>query len=615
MDVQHKLAAILSADVVGYSRLMAEDEDATVRTLSAYRAEIGLLVEQHSGRVVDFTGDNLLAEFPTALAAVRGAVSIQRVLSARNADLDEAHRMDFRIGLHMGDVRVEGGRIYGDGVNIAARLEGLAEPGGICISATVHEQVRNKLEVGYQDLGDQSIKNIPDQVHVFRVSLDSRPARSPGTLRGSRRRVAAFVLVVVVAAGAGLIWRFLAAPATTPTGDVPSLVVLPFANLSDDPEQEYFSDGLTEDLITDLSKISGLLVIARNSAFTYKGRAVRVEDVGRELGVAYVLEGSVRRADDRVRITAQLVETAKGYHLWSERYDRDLQDIFALQDEVAREIVGALEVQLSDSETAQVEHLPTTNLEAYEAFQRGVVYARRLDPDTNLRAQELARRAIELDPEFGPAHALLGSLLMASWINQTSEDPGTMERAERLVGRALELYAADPRSLVAASSIYSMRGRMDDATAAAKQAVALAPGSAQAHAALGNALLRVGKPGEAMRALTTGLRLDPLDPMAAFQMAAALILENKQERVIAVLRRAITHTPDFVPLHGLLTVCYVELGRMAEARTAQAEIQRITPDFSYHELESRNLAGGGPEYRSRVAAALRKLGLQSQEAE
>ncbi len=615
MEAEYRLAAIVSADVVGYSRLMSEDEDATVRTLRAYRDEIGLLVEQHRGRVVDFTGDNLLAEFPTAIDAVRGAVSIQRVISARNADLEEARRMNFRIGVHLGDVRVEGERIYGDGVNIAARLEGLAEPGGICISATVHEQVRNKLGVGYEDLDDQNIKNIPDQVHVFRVNLDAPAAPSSVASRGSRLRAAAFALVVVIAAGGALVWRSLSERAQVPMRDVPSLVVLPFTNMSGDPEQEYFSDGLTEDLITDLSKISGLLVIARNSAFTYKGKHVRVEDVGRELGVAYVLEGSVRRADDRVRITAQLVETANGHHLWAERYDRRLQDIFALQDEVAREIVGALEVRLSDSEAVQVEHLPTTNLEAYDAFQRALVYSRRMGPDANLRAQELARRAIELDPEFGLAHALLGGALMSSWMLQITEDPATMKRAERLAERALELDDTEPGSLAVASEIYALRGHTDGAMATAKRAVALAPGSARAHGALGNALSRTGQQEEAKQAFTTALRLDPLDPMAAFRVAAAHFLDDEHELAIAVLRGAIAHTPDFLGLHGLLSINYAELDRMAEARAALAELERINPDFTVEELDSRNLVGVDPEFRSRMVAAARKAGMKSREAE
>ncbi|MEE9280933.1 MAG: adenylate/guanylate cyclase domain-containing protein [Myxococcota bacterium] len=606
-DGEHKLAAILSADVVGYTRLMAEDEEATVRTLSAYRDEIGLLVGQHRGRVVDFPGDNLLAEFPTAIAAVSGAVSIQRVLAARNADLRESRRMAFRIGVHLGDVRVEGSRIYGDGVNIASRLEGLADPGGICISATVHEQVRNKLEVDYDDLGDQNLKNLPDPVHVFRVNLRPQvPAAAASTRSGARLAVAA--AVVALALAAALVWRFLPSGTPTPASDVPSLAVLPFVNMSGDPEQEYFSDGLTEDLITDLSKVGGLVVIARNSSFTYKGKPVRVEEVGRELGVAYVLEGSVRKANDRVRITAQLVDASTGHHLWAERYDRRLEDIFALQDEVTREIVAALEVRLSKSEREQVDRLPTENLEAYDTYQRALVYGRRMGREANLRAQELLQRAIELDPEFGLAHAWLATALVGSWMGHWSEDPRVIERAEELVERALALDDTRPEALVAASTVYAVRGRNADAIAVAERAVALAPSSAPAHTALAMALNGAGRTEEGAHAQASAARLDPLDPLTAFSFAATLFGLREHERAVGVAKRAVVHTPDFIGLHGMLALNYAELGQMEEAREEVAEILRISPGFSLEELERRNLEGIDPELRGRMLAAAAKAG-------
>jgi TolB-like protein/class 3 adenylate cyclase len=367
--VEHKLAAILSADVVGYSRLMAEDEAATIRTLTDYREQIAVLVRQHRGRVVDAPGDNVLAEFPTALEAVRCAVEMQAVLRARNASFPAERRMDFRIGVHMGDVATEGERIYGDGVNIAARLEALAEAGGVCISATVHEQVRNKLDAGFTDLGDQTVKNIPDQVHVYRVQSRGQsetPARAkaaqgerPRRLRTALLATAAILLLLGLGLWAswprplGLLIDLAGVsgpPVDPPLPDKPSIAVLPFANMSADPEQEYFSDGITEDLTTALAGNPLLFVISRNSAFTYKGRAVKIEDVGRELGVRYVLEGSVRKAGDRVRITAQLVDATTGGHLWSQRYDRDLSDIFALQSEMAEEILVAAGVEIGEAD-------------------------------------------------------------------------------------------------------------------------------------------------------------------------------------------------------------------------------------------------------------------------
>src|SRR3989338_417536 len=324
-SIQRKLAAIVSADVKGYSRLMGEDEEATIRTLTVYREVMAVLIGQHRGRVVDSPGDNLLAEFASVVDAVRYAVEIQRGLKVRNADLPVHRRMEFRIGINLGDVVVEGERLYGDGVNIAARLEGLAEGGGICISGTVYDQIENKLALGYEYLGEQAVKNIPKPVRVYQVK--DEPGVSTPTVSGDKSPT-------------------LALP------DKPSIAVLPFANMSGDPEQEYFSDGITEDLITELSRFHELFVIARNSTFAYKGRSADVRQVGRDLGVSHVLEGSVRRVGDRVRITAQLLDAATGHHLWAERYDRGLEDIFALQDEITREIVAALDVRLLRGEQA-----------------------------------------------------------------------------------------------------------------------------------------------------------------------------------------------------------------------------------------------------------------------
>jgi adenylate cyclase len=326
---ERKLAAILSADVVGYSRLMAEDEEETVRRLGAYRVEITNLVGDHRGRVVDFTGDNFLAEFPTATDAVEAAAEIQRVLKARNAAVPAGRAMEFRIGVHLGEVRVEGERIYGDGVNIAARLEGLGSPGGICISDVVLKQVESRLDLSYEDLGEQSVKNIPKPIRTYRIQVKPEGGAADARLPGMDE------LTVPGFSGA------------------PAIAVLPFDNLSGDPEQEYFADGIAEDLITRLSTWMDFPVIARNSSFTYKGRSVDVKQVSRELGVRYVVEGSVRRAGDRVRISAQLIDATTGAHIWAERYDRDLEDIFALQDEITEAIVGAMNPALIKSEMAR----------------------------------------------------------------------------------------------------------------------------------------------------------------------------------------------------------------------------------------------------------------------
>jgi len=343
--MERKLTAILSADVKGYSRLMGEDEEATIRTLTIYREEMATIIKQHRGRVVDSPGDNLLADFASVVDAVQGAVAIQRELKTRNAELLANRQMEYRIGINVGDVVVEGERIYGDGVNIAARVEGLAEAGGICISEAVHMQIKNKLPFKYAYQGEHQVKNIADPVRVYRVEIETEAAAS--TISAEQ-------------------------PAELPLPDKPSIAVLPFTNMSSEPEQEYFSDGMTEDIITDLSKIAGLFVIARNSTFTYKGQAVDIGEVSRKLGVRYILEGSVRKAGSRVRITAQLIDATTNGHLWAERYDRELDDIFALQDEMTRQIVGALKVTLAPEEHTRVQRVPTANLDAYDAFLRGL---------------------------------------------------------------------------------------------------------------------------------------------------------------------------------------------------------------------------------------------------
>jgi TolB-like protein/class 3 adenylate cyclase len=452
---ERKLTAILSADVKGYSRLMGEDEEATIRTLTAYREVMANLIQKHQGRVVDSPGDNVLAEFKSVVDAVRCAVEIQEELKARNAELLENRKMEFRIGINLGDVVEEGERIYGDGVNIAARVEGLAEGGGISISGTVYDQIENKLALGYKSLGEHTVKNIKKPVRVYRVLME--PGASAEVSREKRpwlRRwqwaALAVLAVLVVGATTVVIWNFYLRPAPPAEvasvekmgfslPDKPSIAVLPFVNMSGDPEQEYFSDGITEDLITDLSKISGLFVIARNSAFIYKGKVVKIAEVGRELGVRYVLEGSVRKSKGRVRITAQLADATTEGHLWAERYDRDLKDIFALQDEVAQKIVAALAVKLTEDEQKHLVRKYTDNMEAYDALLQGVEYKNRYTKEANVQARQMFERAIDLDPEFAAAYAALGFTHFHEWTLGWSQDPQSLEHAFELAQRTLEL--------------------------------------------------------------------------------------------------------------------------------------------------------------------------------
>ncbi len=566
-EVERKLAAILSADVKGYSRLMGEDEIATIRTLTSYRTAMATLIQQYKGRVVDSPGDNLLAEFASVVDAVQCAVEIQRELKARNADLPAAKRMEFRIGINLGDVIVEGQRIYGDGVNIAARLEGLAEPGGICISGIVHDQVENKLNslsLGYEYLGEQTVKNIARPVSVYRILLES------GTV--SRRGEVTLPLQPM---------RPLVASESAPTialPDKPSIAVLPFANLSGDPEQEYFSDGITEDLITDLSKLSGLFVISRHSVFLYKGKAVKPEQVGQELGVRYLLEGSVRKVGNRVRITGQLVDTTTGYHLWADRYDRELQDIFAVQDEVTRKIVTALEVKLTEGEQGRLGRTPTNNLEAYEYFLRGLESFAHRTPESNEQARQMFERAIALDANFAAAYARLGRVYMIEWAFQWSEDPQIPARAAALARQAVSLDDALPGAHQTLAYVYLLRKEFDQAIIEAERAVTLDPNDADACVTLGEVLSCAGRAQEAVGLVEKALRLDPYYPPSyLFALGQAYYLTGRYDEAITAFKRLLTRNPEHLRAHFFLAMAYNETGRKAEAREEIEACGRLSP--------------------------------------
>jgi len=414
-DFKRKLTAILSADVKGYSRLMGEDEEATVRTITAHRKVITSVIQKYRGRVVDSPGDNILAEFASVVDAVQSAVEIQEVIKAKNAELPDERKMEFRIGINLGDVIQEGERIYGDGVNIAARLEGLADPGGICISGSAYEQIENKLALGYEYIGEHTVKNIVKPVRVYKVPTEpeviqkiaekKRPAP-----RWPRAALAVVIALGVVAGGVALWKSYRTTPSPPietasvekmayPLPDKPSIAVLPFNNLSGDPGQEYFSDGLTEEIIAALSSVPKLFVIARNSTFTYKGKPVKVQQVAEELGVRYVLEGSVRKAGDRIRITAQLIDALNGRHLWAKSYDRNLRDIFAVQDEITKNIITAMQVKLTAGEEVKAAAKGTKNLEAYLKYLQAYELVNRMNPESNALAKQLAEEAITLDPE------------------------------------------------------------------------------------------------------------------------------------------------------------------------------------------------------------------------
>jgi adenylate cyclase len=567
--VERKLAAILSADVKGYSRLMGEDEVATIRTLTAYRQVIASFVQQHRGRVVDSPGDNLLAEFASAVEAVQCAVEIQQALQARNADLPASRRMEFRIGVNLGEVVVEGERLYGEGVNIAARLEAQAEAGGICVSGIVYGQIKNKLPLKYEDLGEQTVKNIAEPVRAWRVRVGSETS-VPGvdtekqdTTFGTPPRRARPTYQVVLAglllvAGTIVAIRYLSHPPLNPQSsapitqeapalplpDKPSLVVLPFVNMSKDPEQEYFSDGLTEVLTSGLSRLSGLFVIARNSAFTYKGKAAKVQDIGREMGVRYVLEGSVQRADQRVRIAAQLIEAQSGYHLWSEEYDRPFKDILALQDEIVQNIVRTLRLQLTLDEQGALVHKRTDSLEAYDTFLRGVEYNLRTTKEAHVQAQQMFEKAIALDPQYADAYAALGHTYYQAWEWRWSADPQTLERALAMAQRAIALDDTLPSAHALLGMIYAQKQQYDQAMTESERAIALDANYAGGYFDQAEVLNFMGRSEDALQSVEKALRLNPRASYYEIEASWAYLSMGRYAEAIVASKTLILNYPN-----------------------------------------------------------------------
>jgi len=558
---QRKLAAILVADVVGYSRLMRADEEATLASIKALRREvIGPSIAAHHGNIVKTMGDGLLIEFPSVVEAVRTAVEVQDIVRERNISVPVDRHVEFRVGINVGDIIVDGDDIYGDGVNIAARLEELAEPGGICLSDDAYNQIRDKLDYGFDELGERELKNIDRSVRVWRwqSKLTESAAQSPTETAASAQP------------------------------EKVSIAVLPFDNMSGDPEQEYFSDGITEDLITDLSKISEMFVVARNATFTYKGKATLPQQIAEELSVRHVLEGSVRKAGIRLRITAQLIDASSGGHIWAERYDRVLTDIFALQDEITEKIVSALKVKLTKGEERQVANRYTQNLGAYDHFLRGRAYQARTTKETNTQAQEMFEKAIELDQNFAGAYAQLSYSHFREWLYQWSDDPGALDRALEAAQKAVDLDDSLPLAQMYLGWAHSFKRQHQEAITEAKRAIELDPNFAEGHAYLGMIMSVAGRPEEGVKMLKKAMHLDPhYPPIYLFFLGFGRYAMGQYEEAIAESKRALTRSPDHFSTHRTLAIIFSELGREEEAQAEVAEMLRISPNATLRDQIER----------------------------
>ncbi len=628
---KRKLVAVVHADVKDYSRLMGEDDEYTVRTLAANRQAMYRLVELHGGQVRDTAGDGFLVEFPSVVDAVKFSVEFQQEMKQGNADLPEDRKMEFRIGVNIGDVIHDGGTIHGDGVNVAARLEGLADPGGICISGAAYEQVKKRLDVGFEYLGEKSVKNIVEPVPTYKVLIDSdesatRKQKQPRPVRGRQRKPYLIIAGVLAVALASVgIWYsyFLSTPSTKkvasektpelPLPNKPSIAVLPFINMSGDPEQEYFSDGITEEIITGLAKIPQLFVIARNSSFSFKGKAVTVRDVGKKLGVRYVLEGSVRKAESNVRITAQLIDTQTGGHVWAERYDRELKDIFALQDEITRKIMIRMQVSLTQGEQARLkdERDQTDNLEAYEKVLHATVLAYRGNRETNLAAQHLYRQAIALDPSYARPYAALATCkVMAAWWGWSKSPIEDLREGHELAQKSIRINDGVSFAHYALGAVYLVMRQHDKAIAEGQKAVELSPNGADAHMWLSMFLNFADRPKEALAHINKAIRLNPMPPSTYYwTLGSALRCLNRYDEAITALKKGIQIDRDNPSCWLLLTGVASLAGRDEEARKAASEVLKLNPDLSLDHL-AKKAPFRNPKRAKLIFDALRKAGLK-----
>jgi adenylate cyclase len=582
MTAVRRLAAILAADVAGYSRLIGADESGTLQALKAIRAElIDPTIAAHDGRLVKTTGDGLLVEFGSVVDAVRCATEVQAGMAEGNTAVPNDRRIEFRIGINVGDIVVEDGDIFGDGVNVAARLEALAEPGGICVSARVQEDAAGKLDFAFEDMGEQALKNIARPVRAYKIAtgaVSATPQETPA----------------------------LALP------DKPSIAVLPFTNMSGDPEQEYFADGIVEEIITALSRYPSLFVIARNSTFTYKGRAVDVKLIGRELGVRYVLEGSLRKSANRIRVTAQLVEAETGKHVLAERYDRELADIFAVQDEITEAATIAIAPAIAEAELQRALRKQPGSLDAWAAYQRGLWHLGKFAREDNALAEKFFREAIDLDPTFAGGYRGLGYAQFQATMSgfEKRSLPEVQSLAEALARRAVGLDGADAEARTFLGEMLLYRGDHEGALAEAERALVMSPNLAGGHGWRGAALIFSGRADEGLASVATSIRLDPRDPLLALRLnhlAVGLYLAHRYEAAIEAARRGIRSNPDFPSTYRWVAAALGQLGRLEDAKAALEEAIAVAP-VSFDAFVRRRVPWHRPEDHAHMLEGLRKAG-------
>ena len=616
-----KLAAIMFTDIVGFSRQMGTDEARMLRLLAVHNPRIQQAVAVHHGHVIKSTGDGFLVEFSSVVNAVQCAQHLQAGFRAYNAGKEAVEQIHIRIGIHLGDIVQHEGDVQGDGVNIAARLQPLAQPDTICISQKVYEEVNKKLHLGtVVPLGQPKLKNIAERFPIY-VLLPHEPQGFRQALRvhwlkltlkkRTFQGVAAALLLLLGSAGTLAVRHlYFSTSSGLDLPTKPSLVVLPFDNMSKDPEQDYFSDGITEDLTTDLSRLSSLFVVARNSAFTYKGKPVHVQEIGKDLGVQYVLEGSVRKADDQVRITAQLVDATTGHHLWAERYDRPLQDIFALQTEIVQRIVITLQLQLTLQEQGYAVRKRTETPPAYDALLRGIAYTLRTTKEANAQARQQYEQAVVLDPQYADAYAALAWTYYIEWASLWTQDPQSLRRAGELAQQALALDDSEPFSHMVLGHVALSHKQYDQAIAEAEQAIALNPNWADGYVTLAFFLRLTGREKEAVPLVEQAMRLNPHYPPAYLStLGTTYCGAGRYMEAVSAHQRALTRNPNLLLSRLCLAACYSMAGREEEARAQVTEIRRLSPQLTL-EASMGAVPFKDPAANKPMFEALRKAGLK-----